>query len=140
MQHSRTKGSCWAIFAGVLTFVVGCGNGMVPASGKVTFVDGNSLPGSIRVIRFEPAEGTTAAVKKVASGRIDDSGNFSLMTLKPGDGVHPGDYIVTLTVLESPVSGISLIPQQYTTAETSPFEVTVSGAKTDYLFQLEALD
>ncbi|MEM8863966.1 MAG: hypothetical protein AAGF31_00280 [Planctomycetota bacterium] len=126
------------MFVALLT-CVGCSNAPVPASGIVQYENGEPISGAIRVIRFEPAKESTAEIRKVASSEINQDGSFDLMTYKPGDGAFRGDYIVTLTVLESPITGKSLIPAKYTHRESTPLKVTVDGAKSDYRFEIAPL-
>ncbi len=68
----------------------GCGgSGLVKVKGLVT-LDGQPLEG-VTVV-FVPANENVLS----AAGITDKSGQFSLMTRKPGDGVAPGEYRVTL--------------------------------------------
>ena len=68
--------------------IAGCGGqGFVPAGGKVTFDDGT------------PVEGGGIAFMTdtfMADGRINPDGTFTLSSLKPGDGLPPGTYKVTV--------------------------------------------
>lgn len=117
--------------------IAGCGSDTAQVGGHVEFADGTPIKGAIRVIRFEPADDSSASTRAVASGNIADDGSYELMTKRPGDGVHKGKYIVTFTVLESPQTGVSLIKDQYMSAESSPLEVTVDHSGDDYNFSLE---
>jgi hypothetical protein len=68
----------------------GCGGNRYPVEGKVVWRDGteaNELAGGLVV--FESADGTNSA-----SGEIREDGSFRMHTIKPGDGVAPGDYRV----------------------------------------------
>lgn len=121
-----------------LSFLVGCAeDSIVVAKGRVQFKDGSPLPAGDRQIRFEPDEPTTAKVKRVAQSEIADDGSFELSTLKFHDGVFKGQYIVTFSVQPNQRSSVSLIPQKYTRFAESPIEIDVTGAKDDYLFELE---
>src|SRR5687768_14509203 len=75
----------------------GCGesNSAAQVRGKV-IPKGGPLPAAgIRMVRFEPTADTTAAVRKGASGAINNDGTFEIYTRKPGDGVLLGKYAVT---------------------------------------------
>ena len=72
----------------VCLIFTGCGgHGFVPASGKVTFDDGTLVTG-----------GGIAFVTEtfMADGKINSDGTFTLSSLKPGDGLPPGTYKVTI--------------------------------------------
>jgi hypothetical protein len=106
-------------------------------SGKVHYKDGTPITGAARVIRFEPTGSSTATIKKTASGDIAEDGSFEMFTRKPGDGVIPGKYAVTFSVMDKPMGGKLLIPAKYNSAAETPFEVTVDGNKTDLLYELD---
>jgi hypothetical protein len=110
---------------------------MVPAKGRVQFADGSPLGGETRVIRFEPDDGSKALVRRLAEAPIKEDGTFEMSSVKPLDGVYKGQYVVTFIVLESQRSGKSLIPKKYSNFAESPIEIDVTGAKDDYLFELE---
>jgi len=63
---------------------------MVPVSGAVTY---QGRPLTDAVIAFVPS----ASSGRGAFGRTDGDGRFRLMTAKPGDGVVPGKYKVTVS-------------------------------------------
>ena len=74
-----------------VALVAGCGDGRperVPVSGKV-LIDGKPLEtGNIRV---------HASANRAASGKIESDGRFTLSTYEFGDGVVPGNHMVTVT-------------------------------------------
>jgi len=118
----------------------GCGTGhptTVPVSGTVT-LDGNPIAGA--AVMLVPPQGQGLA--KAAHGVTDDQGRFTLGTFETGDGALPGKYGVT--VIKKETSGILagpdgleagiapggiketwIIPQRYSTTETSGLEVEV---------------
>jgi hypothetical protein len=89
----------------LICLLAGCGgSGTSSVEGVVTF-DDKPLPNAS--IQFVPqGDG------RDATGQTDDSGHFTMSTLKPGDGVMPGDYKVVIT---PPME--STVPQQFATAE-----------------------
>jgi hypothetical protein len=125
----------------LLVSAVGCSNDRPTAQvkGKVLFKDGTVPQGGVRVIRFEPAPDTTAAIRKTASSSILEDGSFDLFTRKPGDGVILGKYIVTFTVWRGPRDRVSLIDEKYTTKATSPYPITVDDDMEDLKFEIEPL-
>lgn len=117
----------------------GCGgpeNGMVSASGRVSF-DGRPVPlGTVTLYQDGASRGM---------GPIDD-GQFTVHQSADTPGVQPGQYQVAVTCWEEDPHtvqedgsiggpGISLIPEKYTSAETSG--LTVDIGTEDAFFVLE---
>ncbi len=124
----------------VFASLLGCGSDMVPAKGRVQYSDGSPLKGKLQVIRFEPDDKTSAIVRRLAEAPIKSDGSFEMSSIKPLDGVYKGQYVVTFIVLENQRTGKSLIPKKYTNFVESPFEIDVTGSKSDYLFELEKVN
>jgi hypothetical protein len=117
---------------------VGCGTRTsYQVSGKAQYKDSSPITGGVRVVRLEPTQSSTAAVRKAATGEIGADGSFDLYTRKPGDGVIPGKYAVLFTVLDKPMGGKLLIPAKYNSAVDTPFEITVDSDKTGLVYELE---
>jgi uncharacterized protein (TIGR03067 family) len=119
---------------------------LVKVSGTVKFNDGSLIPvpekgkGRPPTIMFAPtAEPAPGQIRKGAGGTIDEKGHFELMTFKPGDGVIPGKYVVTIHANSKypPEPGSSLVPLKYTRAQTSGLEVTIEKPMSDVQFELE---
>ena len=90
--------SCFLLF--FLGFLSGCGpssqiEGLVPASG-VVFYDGT--PVAQATVIFSPTFSGKNA--RPVSATTDEKGHFSMMTLNPGDGAFPGEYVVTIAKTE----------------------------------------
>ncbi len=83
---------CSALAAAILlsVFGSGCGSGNAKVTGVVKKADGSPLAGA-RVIA-KVAEG-----KAWASGVTDAEGKFSLGRERPGEGLEPGTYQVSIT-------------------------------------------
>jgi hypothetical protein len=121
--------------------IAGCGQSLSTAQvrGKVVF-KGSSLPkAGIRMVRLEPMADTTAAVRKGASGSINDDGSFEVYTRRPGDGVLLGKYAVTFVFCKGSTDQQSLIPGKYTKAATTPFHLTVEDDTDDLEYELEPI-
>ncbi|MDR3197160.1 MAG: carboxypeptidase-like regulatory domain-containing protein [Planctomycetaceae bacterium] len=74
------------LFIFVLPFIFGCGQSKV--TGTVKFDDGTPLTsGGV----------TFTNLPQQASGAIKSDGSYELYELKPGDGVRPGTYQVTVS-------------------------------------------
>jgi hypothetical protein len=118
----------------------GCGGREAyQVTGQAKYQDGSPITGGVRVIRLEPTVDSQAVIRKAASGNIAEDGSFELFTRRPGDGVLPGSYAVTFTVLDKPMGGRSLIPDKYTYKADTPFELEVDEDKDDLIFELEKL-
>ena len=97
MRHAATP-SRLALAALLALGLAGCGGNRYPVEGKVVWTDGteaSDLAGGTVV--FESADGTTSA-----NGEIREDGSFRMHTLKPGDGVAPGEYRVVVTPPPAP--------------------------------------
>ena len=110
----------------------GCGRGdpHVPVTGTVKFSDGSVPKGDVASITFQPASGGPGT--KGASSLIAEDGSFSLRTLKPGDGALPGDYQVTVHVVDSYPRGKSLVADVFTKPSTTPLKATVDASKENH--------
>ncbi|MGE3775841.1 MAG: hypothetical protein AB7F89_01550, partial [Pirellulaceae bacterium] len=78
----------------VLLVASGCGGTKnVPVSGSIVY---KGKPVADSTVMFTPsASGADGA--KVATGRTDAQGKFTLGTEAPGDGATPGEYTVSVT-------------------------------------------
>jgi len=120
--------------------LAGCGTDgptMGKVTGKVLYKDGSVPTGGEVVIRFEPAPGTNAEIRKAASCMIMEDGTYDLLTVKPGDGAIFGTYKVVFTILESYRTGVSLVDEKYTKAETTPFERVIDSSSHQFDFEIE---
>jgi hypothetical protein len=106
----------------------GCGRGdlHVPVNGTVKFSDGSVPKGVIASITFQPASARPGA--KGASSTIAEDGSFSLQTVKPGDGALPGDYLVTVQVMDNYPRGKSVVADVFTKASATPLKATVNAS------------
>ena len=114
---------------------------LVLGKGLIT-VDGKPLVGA--TITFIPTEDNQFATQSVALSDI--KGNFSATTFNSGDGIHPGNYLVTVDCVETishvsdeeiaraEASGVpisikttirSLIPTRYNSSETSGLTIEI---------------
>jgi hypothetical protein len=131
--------STFIVLAAALFGFAGCGGSQTAqVSGHVQYKGGAPIAGGIRVIRFEPTPDSTAAIRKTASSEIAPDGSFTLFTRKVGDGVYLGKYAVTFTVLSSATGGRVLVDPKYTSADTTPYVVDVTGDLPDQQFEIEA--
>lgn len=123
--------------------LVGCSRGPAVADvrGKVLNRDGSVPRGAVRIVRFEPLGDSQAEIRKTASGEINAAdGSFELFTRRPGDGVYLGKYAVTFAVMSDPRNmNSSLIIDKYTSAQTTPYQVDVTGDVDDLKFEIEPI-
>lgn len=120
--------------------LLGCGTGgpqMGKVSGKVTYSDGSIPKGGVAVIRFEVASDSKPEIRKAADSDIQADGSYDISTLRPGDGAYYGKYKVVFTILNSYRDGKSLVDAEFTTAETTPFEVVVDTSSQTQDFTIE---
>ena len=122
-----------------LSGIAGCGNSRPVAQvhGKVVFKNGSMPNAGVRFIRFECEADTNAAVRKGASGTINDDGTFELYTRRPGDGVHLGKYAVTFAIYPGVMDRRSLVPAKYTTAALTPYHVVVDKDVDNLEFEID---
>jgi hypothetical protein len=107
--------------------LTGCGRGdqHVPVTGTVKFADGSVPKGVIASITFQPA--SAGPESKGASSTIAEDGSFSLRTVQPGDGALPGDYLVTVNVMDAYPRGKSVVADKFTKATDTPLKATVDA-------------
>jgi hypothetical protein len=139
MVKKRLYRSAALIVIPLLWTSTGCNHGsaMVPVRGKVTNKDGSLITRGVPEIRFEPAQDTTAVMRKTAIGKIQKDGSFELFTRKPGDGVMPGKYNVVISDVRDVHDPVQLIDLKYTTSATTPYHETIDGERTDLMYTVE---
>jgi len=138
------SGSRWFVVVLALGALAGCGERgpkMHQVSGHVFYKDGSVPTGGVCLVGLEPAENSTAKIRKGATGVIGPDGAFELITRKPGDGVHDGEYAVRFVVRKNGLDpATSLIPQKYESGTTSGIEhIVVDRDISDLKFELEPL-
>jgi len=140
LSRNRSSGFGLGVLALGIALQAGCGGReSYDVTGRAQYKDGSPITGGVRVIQLQPAPDTTAEIRKAASSPIADDGSFEMFTRRPGDGVIPGKYVVTFTVLDKAMGGKSLIPETFTRGDTTPFEIVVDEDKTDLLYEFERL-
>lgn len=119
------------LFVLILTFgaVIGCGGkGLVPVGGKITYDDGS--PVTSGGVAFQTAT-------YMADGQIQPDGTYTLSSIKPGDGLPPGNYKVTIGSSETGPneSTIYLVDPKFGDREKTPLSVEVTkGGKNQFDF------
>jgi hypothetical protein len=131
-------------FAVAMTCVValaGCNRGpaMSQVRGTVFYKDGTVPKAGVTRLNFEPTAGSTAEVRKGATGTIRSDGSFEMWTRMPGDGVYHGEYAVTFGVLKAVMDAKTLIQEKYTRPDTTPYKVLVDDDIDDLKFEIEPL-
>jgi hypothetical protein len=113
----------------------GCGRpslSTVPVQGKVTW---NGKPLTSGDIAFHPTQLAEGGVNRLAMGRLDNEGNYTLSTVTHGDGVQPGDYAVVIVSRAGPARQVdategpvaSTIPLQYSVVTTTPLKAKIEA-------------
>jgi hypothetical protein len=124
-----------------LAVMSGCGSNvreipnLVPVSGTITY---RGEPLKHGDVRFGPVESTAghSAVGKITAGR------FTMVTTASASGVVIGEYHVRVDCREPQPAGVtglatSLIPEKYSSVETSGLQVTVTKGMKPLALQLE---
>jgi hypothetical protein len=108
--------------------MVGCGRGVsyVPVTGTVKYSDGSVPKGDIATITFQPA--AAGPETKGASGTINKDGTYSIHTVTPGDGALPGEYKVTVHVMQGYPRGRSVVADKFTKRDVTPLNATVEAS------------
>ena len=128
----------FCFFSLVAFSLAGCGptSTHVPVTGTVKFSDGTVPKGDIASITFQPTSAGPGT--KGASGNIGPDGAFELRTVIPGDGALPGDYRVTVHVMQGYPDGKSMVADIYTRASATPLNATIAaGAENHFDFTVE---
>lgn len=144
----RSPAYCLLLLAGLSLLLPGCGGREIagevaPVSGTVTY-KGN--PVADAAVVFYPVGGG-----KVATGKTDDQGKYTLTTYDSGDGALVGEHSVTVVVqpsvteteIDSPdayavpeAGGGSSIPAKYASKESSGLTKTVASGDNDIPIEL----
>jgi hypothetical protein len=127
-----------SLAAGVLLFLMGCGNGQGTVSGKVT-LDGKPLPGGI--ITINDAAGLSPG------GGIGKDGSYSVSNVAPGPAVITVLTVGTRPSLRDPNNTVAApnphgefveIPGKYVDKGTSGLSLDVKGGKQDHNVELKS--
>jgi hypothetical protein len=130
---TRTSRVCVAVFVCALALsVASCGNGrkpLYPVQGRV--VDGRNKPAFNALVVFHPTDPTGMA-GILPQGRVDESGNFKLMTYEKDDGAPAGSYNVTVFWQRPQTSpfdgdGPDILAGRYNDSKTSKISFTVEA-------------
>ncbi len=120
-----------AVVAGLLVLgAAGCGPGLYPVRGTVTYPDGKPVTGGMVVF-----ESKDSAKPVTARGEIREDGSFELSTHHPGDGAPAGKYRVLVrppydaNAVDRRPSAPPPFDKRFTEFDTSgmEFEVTPAG-------------
>jgi hypothetical protein len=142
MFNSRQKKtSIYLVLVIGLVGAAGCnrGPGMAVVKGKVTYTDGSIPGGNFKMVRFQPADTSTAEIRKGATGDIQADGTFELTTRMPGDGVFLGEYVVTFAIQDGITSSRPYVAPKFTNPKTSPYKVLIEDDTTDLEFKVDPM-
>jgi hypothetical protein len=122
--------------------LAGCDRGpdMAQVSGKVFYKDGTVPKGAVALVQFSPTQGSSAEVRKGATGAIMPDGSFTLYTRRPGDGVYHGEYNASFSVLKAVMDPKQMIQPHYTNSALTPYkDIKVEDDIEDLKFEIEPL-
>jgi hypothetical protein len=139
-QRWMSLGSRALMLVGVAMVACGCGESGPPRKQtfKVTgtiLVDGGA-PSSPLQIRCQSATGLDQAMPTISQAISQEGGAFEIATYEAGDGVPPGEYIITLKWQEfNPLSmsygGPDRLGGRYEDPKTSTIRFTVADQPVD---------
>jgi len=121
-----------------LALMIGCGSGhgYRPVTGSVKYSDGSPPNSQMATVTFEPV--SQGADVKGASGTIREDGTFELSTIDPGDGALPGEYRVTVKIMDGYPQPVYAVAKEFTDATLTPLKATVAASgKNHFDFEVE---
>lgn len=118
---------CFLVLLSSALLATGCGGGkgLVPVSGSVKYSDGTAPNGldNIATVTFQ-----SVGDGEGATGDLDENGNFRLTTDDPYDGAYPGEYKVTVVVMEGYPDGKHATAEEYRNFDSTPLTATVKAS------------
>lgn len=93
--------SPWLALLLLLATIGGCGkqgNSTIPVSGKITY-GGGEWPASGN-ITFAPLSVAEGFPRRPGSAAFQQDGSFEVTSFKPGDGLVPGTYSISISCYE----------------------------------------
>lgn len=120
----------------------GCGNdkGLIRLTGKIT-LDGSEMPYAGE-IKFLPKEVEAGKPMRPARAKFDTGGAFRATSFKPGDGIYPGNYAVTVECWEVAASmggpaPVNAIDRKYQDPANSGLNLVVEPNKSNQVFDIK---
>ena len=138
------KSRMWVVAAvAACVALPGCDNDplkKVKVQGTVTF-DGGPCPASGRVT-LAPVEIPAGLPNRPAMGAFKTDGKYEAMSFRPGDGVVPGTYLVTVACYDrSKLSGspgdAELERASYVSEEFEPEELVIEPGSVSITFDID---
>ncbi len=112
----------------VVLTAAGCGPGLQPVRGKVTYEDGSPVTKGIVVF-----ESTDEKHALTARGDLASDGAYCLGTHKPSDGVRPGKYRVLVAPrIENPDQPEQPFDPRFSSFKTSGLEFEVKSGNNEF--------
>ena len=120
----------WLVLVGLVASGCSSGSGLTQVTGTVTYEGVPLTNGSISFV--SDSGGANAA------GIINERGEYTLSTHRPGDGVAPGTYRVCISSFETPPgmtpqSGKRAIPERYFDVRHSGLTATVENRRSQVI-------
>lgn len=144
---SSRASTCLNLVVGIL-MVSGCGGSpdgptLATVKGKITY---QGKPLTVGQISFIP-DSSKGTAGPMASGRVNENGEFQLQTFKPGDGAIVGSHKVVISSYKEvafdpdapnvSLESVSYIPVKYADDKTSGLVAEVKKSAADNVFQFE---
>ena len=112
----------------------------VPVTGQV-FIDGQPAPAPINVMCHD-VKGIDKEQPTVSQAMTDNQGRFEISTYETGDGIPPGEYVLTfewgeISLVSMQYGGPDKLKGRYSDPQKSPFRFRVESDKPLDLGRLE---
>ncbi len=119
---------------------IGCGGGEEEPFRKQTSVVKGTVtvdgapPSSALIVECHPVGGIDKEHPSVSNGMTNDLGVFELSTYEKGDGIPPGDYVLTFrwqdyNMISNSYGGPDKLNGRYSDPKTSEFKLSVKGSE-----------
>lgn len=118
---------------------VGCdgsGSGTVPVRGKVTF-NGAAPPAGGSVF-FTPLEEVEGMPQRPGQGHFSTDGVFQVMSFRPGDGLYPGKYGVSISCMKEPPNELAEMQRySYVKPGLQLPELVIDSSKPEFVYDID---
>jgi hypothetical protein len=140
--HCVLRGFVGIGLAALICASAGCGrSGLYQVTGKLVY-DDDGQP--IKELAGETVTFSSEELGASSVGEVRADGTFTLMTMRPEDGVAPGTYKVTVSqphpMPGRPTRGPVIVEVEYEDPATTPLEAVVEAkSRNEFTFKLKRI-